>query len=1215
MTTVNQQNKIYLKASIAGLSKIKQARKEKGWNLNDVRWLQTASVALGVIDAEKLAPGISYGTWKRFLSGKKPVNENAFKAYCQVLNLDWQNVVADNGNLILERQDWGEAIDVSVFFGRGKELATITNWLVRDKCSLVLLLGMGGIGKTALSIKIARSLSYEFDRVIWRSLRNAPPLSKLLSDLIQFISDRQETKLPDSIELKIALLLEYLANSRCLLILDNVESILEIATNEERKVSQSDREYNRLFKSVGESEHQSCLLLTSREKPSAITFLEQNNTRVRSLQLTGLEIAEAKDILSLKGVFVGSENDWQHLVNRYGGNPLALKIVASTIQDFFERNIAEFLDLVEQDLFICDDIYLLLQQQFERLNDLEKQVMYWLAIDREPVSIAQLQSDLVAEIYIEKLTVALKDLKNRSLIETQKDNYTQQPVVMEYTIAQLCDRLTAETTQNKIGVFNTHALIKAQAPEYIRETQIHLILKPAIEKLMMNYSSLSELSRCLSGFIQQCQLASRSGYFAGNVINILRYLDLDLSHYDFSGLTMWQANLKNLKLHGVNFAHCDLSRSIFTEALGNVMAVAFSPQEDIFATANTDGKIRLWNKKTGKIQSILSGHTNSIRCVAFDSEGNTLVSAGIDRTIKLWDVTTGECLQTLKGHDNWIRSVAFDSEGKILASGSSDCTIKLWDVTTGKCLQTLKGHDNWIRSVAFDPEGKILASGSSDCTIKLWNSTTGECLQTLEGHQLWVSSIAFSPIPPSSPLSIGVESILASSSGDRTIKLWDVKTGECLKTYRGHGEAIYAIAFSPDGKILASGSGDNTIRLWDTVTDRCYQILYGHSNQIVSLDFSADGKTLVCASLDRLVKLWDIETGKCLHTIQGYTDWAFPIAFAPQQNNPPILAGVSNDYTVRLWNTKTEKCQILSGHRDHVWSVAYNSRGTKLASCGAEPDIRVWDVENGECQQILVGHTDWVRSLSFHPGDRILASSSADGTVRLWDLEKGTASTIEIPQVWSVAFNYKGNLLATGSINGELKIWNVATGECNYTLITQSGKGIYSVAFCPVFSDRSEIIATGNADALLRLWDIKTGSCLQLAGHEEFISGVAFSPDGCIVASGSCDGTVRLWSPRTGNCLQVLTAEGKNTQALDGKSKESVTGEKRKFCSVAFSPNGKIIAAGSQNQCITLWDVASGFLKTIRPKRLYEGMNITNATGLTSAQQETLQMLGAITKI
>ena len=208
----------------------------------------------------------------------------------------------------------------------------------------------------------------------------------------------------------------------------------------------------------------------------------------------------------------------------------------------------------------------------------------------------------------------------------------------------------------------------------------------------------------------------------------------------------------------------------------------------------------------------------------------------------------------------------------------------------------------------------------------------------------------------------------------------------------------------------------------------------------------------------------------------------------------------------------------------------------------------------------------------------------------------GTAFIINEPQVWSVAFNSRGNLLATASIQGKLKIWNVSTQRCDRILVAKSGIGIYSVAFNPHPIDNRDIIATGNSDRLLRLWDVETGKCLQtLAGHQEFISGVAFSPDGKIIASCSCDGTVRLWNSQTGSSLQVLTRK------------------EHKFCSVAFSPDGQIVAAGSQNQFITLWDVATGkFLKAIVPQRLYEEMNISGAKGLTTAQQETLKILGAV---
>ena len=1186
---MGKQGQITHKASIAGLTKIKQRRKEKGWNLNDDRWLKSASEVLGVVNSSHLAPGISYGTWKRFLGGKKPVNEGAFKAYCQVLDLDWQQVVADDeASLTASHQDWGEAIDVSLFWGRTDEIATLKNWLVKDKCSLVLSLGMGGIGKTTLAIKVARLVQSEFDFIIWRSLRNSPPSSELLADLIQFVSQRQETNLPESDELKIDLLLKYLSSCRCLIILDNVESVLLNSIDKNNNCDRDSQAYSQLFTVLGRASHQSCLLLTSREKPDAVATLEVENTKVRCQKLAGLNLAEAKDILAAKGSFKGSEQEWQQLVKRYGGNPLALKIIAATIQDFFAGKIADFLELLEESSFISDDIYRLLQQQFKRLSSLEKRIMYWLAINREPVALTDLQSDLIDSQSISELTLALRDLQNRSLIEIANHKYTQQPVVMEYAIAELIELVTAEIIEGEIGLFNSHALVKAQVKEYVRDSQICSILQPLIDSLISVYGCPEEIERCLSRLIQQCQLTARTGYLSGNSINILRHLNCDLTGYDFSGLTIWQANLQNLSLNQVNFSDCDLSRSIFTEALGNVLAVAFSPQGDIFATANNDGKIRLWHQKTAKLQSILSGHTNWIRSVAFEPGGKTIVSGGGDRTIKLWDIHTGLCLQTWGQHDSDIYSVAFSTDGRLVASGSSDRTIKLWDIQAGFCLQTLRGHHSCVRSVAFSSDSQMLVSCSSDCTIKLWDIHTGRCQQTLPKDDSCLHSMALSPNGQ----------ILASCSSDCTIKLWDIHTGRYLKTYRGHSDTVYAIAFSPDGKTLASGSGDRTVRLWNLVTDRCEQILYGHNNQINSLDFSRDSKTLACASLDRTVKLWDLGTGKCLHTIQGHTDWAFPITFKPSTLNQPLtLAGVGDDYTVRLWNVETQDCQkIFTGHQEHIWSVVYNSEGKAIASCGAEPNIRLWCEETGECQQILVGHTDWVRSVAFHPGDRLLASSSADGTVRLWDLTTGIAAIINAPQVWSVAFNSQGNLLATGSIQGELNVWDTATQQCCYSLTAITGKGIYSVAFNPRPVNNQELVATGNTDGSLRLWNLIEGSCQHtLTGHREFISAVAFHPDGQMVASASCDRTVRLWNVLTGMSLKVLTKE------------------ENKFCSVAFSPDGEIIAAGSQNQCITLWDVTTGkYLKTIRPRRLYEGMKITRARGLTSAQQETLKTLGAI---
>jgi hypothetical protein len=199
------------------------------------------------------------------------------------------------------RQDWGEAIDVSVFYGRSWELGTLERWIILERCRLVALLGIGGIGKTALSVKLAEQLQGQFEYVIWRSLHNAPSVESLLVSLIDFFSNQQEVDLPNDVNYRISRLLDYLKKHRCLVVLDNAETILCSPTTQD--TFDGYEEYGKLFKRIGESRHQSCLVLTSREKPKEVAVLEGETFPVRSLQLSGLTTTEGREIFRGKGNF------------------------------------------------------------------------------------------------------------------------------------------------------------------------------------------------------------------------------------------------------------------------------------------------------------------------------------------------------------------------------------------------------------------------------------------------------------------------------------------------------------------------------------------------------------------------------------------------------------------------------------------------------------------------------------------------------------------------------------------------------------------------------------------------------------------------------------------------------------------------------------------------------------------------------------------------
>ncbi|MBD1927488.1 pentapeptide repeat-containing protein [Trichocoleus sp. FACHB-90] len=1082
-----------------------------------------------------------------------------------------------------KRQDWGEAVDVSLFYGRTEELATLEQWIVSDRCRLVALLGMGGIGKTSLSVKLAEQIQNEFDYLIWRSLRNAPPVQDILADFIKFLSNQQETDLPETVDGKVSRLIEYLRSSRCLLVLDNVESILREG-DRAGHYREGYEGYGQLLRCLAETPHQSCLALTSREKPKGIASKEGKTLPVRALQLPGLQEVDGQKIFQTKGLS-GSEEQCKLLIEHYRGNPLALKIVATSIQELFEGNITQFL---EQGTVVFGDIWDLLDQQFERLSALEKQIMYWLAINREWVSLPELREDIVPPVSQRQLLAALESLNERSLIEKIRASFTQQPAVMEYTINRLIEQVCEEITNQKIKLFNSYALIKAQTKDYIREAQLRFIVQPLLDRLTAIFRYENKIRDCLSKilFTLRDNLPIEPGYVGGNLLNLLCQLQTDLSGYDFSNLTVWQAYLRNVNLRHVNFQNADLAKSVFTETFGSILSVAFSPDGKLLATAGDGGEIRLWQVAEMTPIMTFKRHIRWVLSIAFSPDGTTLASSSDDRSVKLWDVRDGNCLKTFQGSTSWVYSIAYSPDGRILAGVSDDRTVKLWDVQTGQVLRTLQGHTGQVMSVAFSPDGKTLASGSNDCTIKLWDVSTGH-LKTLQGHSDLIESIAFSPDGHS----------IASGSYDCTVKLWDISTGQLLLTLQGHTYFVVSIAFSPDGYSIASSSYDQTVKLWDVSTGRCVRTLQGHASQVWSVAFSPEGKTLASGSGDRTVKLWDAATGQCLRTLRGYTNRVRSLTFDSQGKT---LASGSGDCSVRLWDVATGRCiKTLHGNTCFVMSVAYSPDDRTLA-VGSET-IRLWDVSTGQCLKTFQGHTNWVWSVAFDSQGNTLASGSGDRTVRLWDVSTGKCLKIfqgHTNWVWSVALSPiapsqsgLGGILASGSGDYTVRLWDIHTGQCWKTLQGHSN-GVWSVAFTP----DGQILASGSDDYTVKLWDVSTGECLKtLQGHTNGVWSVAFSPDGQILASASDDYTVRLWDVSTGECLKICQ------------------GHSDRVWSVIFSPQGNNLASGGHDETIKLWDVETGeCIKTFRSERPYEGLNISGVTGLTEAQKDTLKGLGAV---
>jgi WD40 repeat protein len=1109
-----------------------------------------------------------------------------------------QNFQVVFNQLALDRQstvDWEDApTDIQPFCGRLKELAQLSQWVSIDRCKLIAILGIGGIGKTALATKLGQQLQDGFEYVIWRSLREAPPLNQLLGDLIGVLSQHANLELSKTAPKRIALLLEQLQQHRCLLILDNVEAIMspgEYAGNYREGYGN----YGDLFHRLGSSQHQSCVVLTSREPPAEITELSGNKLPVRTFPLAGIAAAGA-DLLDRMSV-EGKLSELQEISDRCQGNPLYLRIIANTIANNFEGDLAAFL---ESDRYTYAKISNILTTQLARLSTDEKLLVYYLAIQREPVSIESMMTHFTPLGLDRSLPTTVDSLIKRSIVQSigsnniistklatkpgQNKRYTLQNVILEFTTDRLREDLSLELQVPEQGLFffNHLPLHPTTSPAYIREIQQRLFLQPLSRDLTQSHDA--NAVAYLQSLIPLIRSLTPLGCGAGNILNLAHALHADFTGWDLTNLHIAEVDFQQVLLRQVDFRGTTFDRCQFAQGMGSIIKLSFSPEGKYLAACDTRHQIKIWEVGTNREVAMLIGHINWVWDIQFSHDSKYLVSGGGDCTMRIWDVLSGECLQVIRGHQDWVWRVNFILNSKLAVSIGADRQVKVWWWHRAQNLLTFKIPAVRLWDGVFHASRRLLAVCGVE-GIKIWQIWLGKQIQAInDPRALALRRVSFSP---DGKKIFGIDFSCA-------IHCWDVDTGGHLFDLIGHPTQVSKLNYDDTGQVISICL--EQIRVWNSQTGACLR----------SIDFATNcGKGAAyhapyaaTGSDNGTVEVWNLAQGKCISTAGGCAPRIMSLATNSQ--NSLVVSG-RDDGSMYLWNFEKLAAQqqspiptIIQAHRSLAGGLAFSPNGKLVASTGSDRLLKIWDPITGALLQTLAGHTDYIPQLLFID-DRTIVSLSYDTTARMWDVATGSAEILTYLQPkWVLSCGCSPDLdwIAFGCDTPLMTLLHRPSGKITTHPVV--GNRLQKLAFT---QDGRSIVGTTD-DNILNRWqvdlDYRHTSCS--LGDRSPMSILAHPLYPHLLLISNDDGTIATWDLDAQISIDLIQAHQEDIAAI------GILGQLN-----------QLVSCGEDGS-IKVWEFQQYHLKqvySIESPKPYQMMRLKDNQGLNQAQLTSLVQLGA----
>ncbi|MGF7238549.1 MAG: pentapeptide repeat-containing protein [Frankia sp.] len=572
--------------------------------------------------------------------------------------------------------------------------------------------------------------------------------------------------------------------------------------------------------------------------------------------------------------------------------------------------------------------------------------------------------------------------------------------------------------------------------------------------------------------------------------------------------------------------------------------------------------------RRGRVVRVLPGHTKLVRSVAAGRSSQptpgatVLASGGDDGTVRLWDAASGRVVRVLDGHTGAVHSVAFDPGASTVASGGDDHTVRLWDVASGRQLRVFADTDGPVASVAYSGDGTLLACAAADA-VHVWDVATGKQLAVPRGQLGRALTVAFSP----------VGTMLAT--GDfKSVRLWDAAADrDPVWVSEGHDSGVRTATFSPDGTVLATGGGDQEIWLWDVATGRTRKKLHGQQGSVLSVAFDPDGALLAASGGDDRVRVWEIASGKRMSVLAGLTDAVGSVAFG----RGAVLASAGKDRSIRLWETTSgRQVGVLDkGYDDDIHMMEFSPDGKSLA-CVDRRSVRLWEIATGRHRRVHGAggsETGEVHSVVFGVDGALLVCASSELTVRVWRMTTGKRIASRRPRVLEghglpvlcAAFSPRGTSLASAD-SRSVRVWSVASGRQVGVLDSDVGP-VGPLVFSPgadvlAFAGAGGGDQAGNGDGMgsggVQLWELGSGVLRRLAVPVPGPRSLAFSPDGALLAVAGEDRLVRVCQVASGEQVHVLE------------------GHLGIPASVQFSPDGTLLASGAADQTVRVWETHTG---------------------------------------